>query len=154
MRFKTKVLIPAIALLASLLVSLPIAQSQANANERHSRCNLVSSSRSYQRLPYASKEYNKRLAKYYLYKKYGQCGGQYVCLVKLWDRESGWSVHAHNPSGAHGIPQSLPGNKMAKFGKDWKTNPSVQISWGLHYIKNRYGSPCNALGHSNRFGWY
>ena len=155
MRFKTKVLIPAIALLASLLVSLPIAQNQANANERHNKCVANSASRSYQRVAYATPTYNKRFAQSYMSNKYGWCGQQMACLTTLWNRESGWRVNAHNrSSGAHGIPQSLPGSKMAKFGKDWKTNPQVQIKWGLSYIKSRYKTPCGALSHSNRLGWY
>jgi hypothetical protein len=153
MRFKTKVLVPAIALLASFLVSLPIAQNQANANERQNRC-VASATRSYTRLPYATPAYNKRFALTYMSNKYGWCGQQFACLTTLWNRESGWRVNAHNPSGAHGIPQALPGSKMAKFGKKWRTDPQVQIKWGLNYIKKRYGSPCNALGHSYRFGWY
>ncbi|PJI94069.1 G5 domain-containing protein [Luteimicrobium subarcticum] len=80
---------------------------------------------------------------------------QYTCLVSLWNRESGWRVSAHNASsGAWGIPQALPGNKMSTKGTDWKTNPKTQISWGLGYIKGRYGSPCGALAHSHRSGWY
>ena len=80
---------------------------------------------------------------------------QYSCLVTLWDRESNWRVNAYNKSsGAYGIPQALPGTKMASEGEDWLTNPETQIKWGLGYIKGRYGSPCGALAHSNKFGWY
>ncbi|MCS4483944.1 ubiquitin-like domain-containing protein [Gleimia sp. 6138-11-ORH1] len=80
---------------------------------------------------------------------------QYQCLLVLWERESNWNPNAQNPSsGAYGIPQSLPGNKMASAGADWQTNPVTQITWGLGYIQNRYGTPCGALGHSNRVGWY
>lgn len=80
---------------------------------------------------------------------------QYSCLVKLWDRESNWRVHAYNASsGAYGIPQALPGNKMATAGPDWLTNPETQINWGINYIKGRYGSPCSALSHSDRLNWY
>lgn len=80
---------------------------------------------------------------------------QYSCLVKLWDRESNWRVNAFNrSSGAYGIPQSLPGNKMATAGPDWLTNPETQINWGLNYIDGRYGSPCAALAHSDRLNWY
>jgi hypothetical protein len=155
MRFKTKVLIPAIALLASLLVSLPVAQNQANANERHNRCVVSTASRSYQRLPYAKPAYNKRFAQTYMANKYGWCGNQFPCLVTLWNRESGWRVNAHNrSSGAHGIPQSLPGNKMASAGPDWYNNPQTQIKWGLKYIKARYGTPCSALSSWNHKGWY
>ena len=80
---------------------------------------------------------------------------QYSCLVKLWERESNWRVSARNSSsGAYGIPQSLPGSKMATEGADWMTNPETQIRWGVKYIKGRYGSPCGALAHSDKKGWY
>jgi len=80
---------------------------------------------------------------------------QYSCLVKLWNRESNWRVNAFNrSSGAYGIPQALPGNKMAVAGADWMTNPETQINWGLGYISGRYGNPCTALAHSDRVNWY
>jgi len=80
---------------------------------------------------------------------------QYDCLELLWDRESRWNVSATNPSsGAYGIPQSLPGDKMASAGADWQTNPTTQIEWGLGYIEARYGSPCGAWAHSEDVGWY
>lgn len=80
---------------------------------------------------------------------------QMGCLQSLWNKESGWRTSAHNPySGAHGIPQALPGRKMAAYGSDWATNPVVQIKWGLMYIKGRYGSPCSAWAHSQSYGWY
>ncbi|MGA8114960.1 MAG: transglycosylase SLT domain-containing protein [Actinocatenispora sp.] len=79
---------------------------------------------------------------------------QMTCLSKLWDRESGWNEHASNPSGAYGIPQALPGNKMAAYGSDWQENPATQIKWGLNYIEGRYSSPCDAWAHSENNGWY
>ncbi|MGX9347621.1 MULTISPECIES: aggregation-promoting factor C-terminal-like domain-containing protein [Microbacterium] len=80
---------------------------------------------------------------------------EFACLVALWNRESGWNVSAYNPSsGAYGIPQSLPGSKMASHGADWQTNPATQIAWGLDYIGGRYGTPCGAWGHSESVGWY
>jgi hypothetical protein len=80
---------------------------------------------------------------------------QFPCLEKLWDRESGWNYKAKNSSsGAQGIPQALPGNKMASFGDDWATNPATQIKWGLSYIEGRYDTPCGAWGHSQDTGWY
>ncbi|MEZ3160482.1 lytic transglycosylase domain-containing protein [Microbacterium sp. BWT-B31] len=86
---------------------------------------------------------------------YGWGDDQFGCLVALWDRESGWNVHAHNSSsGAHGIPQALPGSKMGSAGPDWENNATTQISWGLGYIAGRYGSPCGAWGHSESNGWY
>lgn len=80
--------------------------------------------------------------------------GQFSCLDALWTRESGWSVYASNASGAYGIPQALPGAKMASFGADWASNPATQIAWGLSYIDSTYGSPCGAWGHSQANGWY
>ena len=80
---------------------------------------------------------------------------QFGCLSALWNKESGWRVNAHNKgSGAYGIPQALPGSKMASAGADWETNPATQISWGLGYITARYGTPCGAWEKSQRSGWY
>ncbi|MGO3886565.1 MAG: lytic transglycosylase domain-containing protein [Mycetocola sp.] len=85
----------------------------------------------------------------------GWSDSEFSCLVSLWNRESGWNVSAHNASsGAYGIPQSLPGSKMATAGADWATNPATQITWGLGYIQDRYGSPCAAWGSSESRGWY
>lgn len=170
MRNRIKVLTPAVALLISLLISLPTAQSHAEAKTKHKpkpspsptiniskyleNRRIVVASRSASRYGYATPRYNQVFAYTYMLSKYNWGGKQFACLVTLWNRESGWRVNAHNPSGAHGIPQALPGSKMAKFGKKWRTDPQVQIKWGLNYIKKRYGSPCNALGHSYRFGWY
>lgn len=81
--------------------------------------------------------------------------GEYSCLVSLWNRESGWNVYAYNRgSGAYGIPQALPGSKMASAGGDWRSSAATQIRWGLGYISARYGTPCGAWGHSNAVGWY
>ncbi|MEV5821537.1 lytic transglycosylase domain-containing protein [Micromonospora harpali] len=80
---------------------------------------------------------------------------QFPCLDKLWTKESGWNPRAHNSSsGAHGIPQAVPGSKMASVGDDWETNPATQIKWGLGYIKGRYSSPCSAWSQSQSEGWY
>ena len=80
---------------------------------------------------------------------------EYDCLVALWNRESHWNVYAENKtSGAYGIPQALPGDKMATVADDWRTNPATQITWGLGYIEGRYGTPCGAWDHSERKGWY
>ncbi|MFB9621823.1 aggregation-promoting factor C-terminal-like domain-containing protein [Nonomuraea helvata] len=80
---------------------------------------------------------------------------QWGCLERLWTKESGWNERAMNRySGAYGIPQSLPGSKMASAGADWQTNAATQIKWGLGYIKGRYGTPCAAWGHSQSVGWY
>lgn len=80
---------------------------------------------------------------------------QFSCLVRLWNRESGWRVEARNPSsGAYGIPQAYPAERLAAAGPDWRTNAATQISWGLSYIAARHGSPCGAWDHSQRTGWY
>ena len=80
---------------------------------------------------------------------------EYQCLILLWNRESQWNPYAENAySGAYGIPQALPGSKMASAGADWRTNPITQINWGIGYIKGRYGTPCSAWAHSNAVGWY
>jgi len=84
----------------------------------------------------------------------GMGDDQYSCLDYLWTKESGWRVNAYNPSGAYGIPQALPGSKMASAGSDWQTNPATQITWGLGYIDSRYGSPCAAKAHSVLKNWY
>jgi hypothetical protein len=80
---------------------------------------------------------------------------QYNCLVALWNKESGWNVYAHNASsGAYGIPQALPGDKMAAVGADWATNPATQIEWGIIYIINTYDTPCGAWEFSGANGYY
>ena len=86
---------------------------------------------------------------------YGWSEYDYECLVKLWNRESGWNPNAVNKrSGACGVPQSLPCSKMKSEGSDYRTNYKTQVRWGLKYIKARYGSPANAWGHSQQKGWY
>lgn len=78
-------------------------------------------------------------------KAFGWGTDQFAPLVSLWNGESGWRWNALNASsGAYGIPQSLPANKMASAGPDWRTNPATQITWGLNYIHSRYNSPANA----------
>jgi hypothetical protein len=80
---------------------------------------------------------------------------QFDCLVALWNKESHWNVYSNNTrTGAYGIPQALPGSKMASAGADWQTNPATQITWGLGYITGRYGTPCGAWAKSQASGWY
>jgi hypothetical protein len=86
---------------------------------------------------------------------YGWGDGEFSCLNRLWTKESNWRYDAYNAGGgATGIPQSLPGSKMASFGADYLTNPETQIRWGLDYIKRSYGSPCGAWNHSVAVNWY
>jgi hypothetical protein len=86
---------------------------------------------------------------------YGWSSSQFSCLDSLWNQESGWNVYASNPtSGAYGIPQALPGSKMASAGPDWQSDAATQIRWGLGYIQGLYGSPCGAWSHEQADGWY
>ena len=86
---------------------------------------------------------------------FGWSSGQFSCLDPLWEHESRWSVTSANPgSGAFGIPQALPGSRMASAGPDWQTSAATQITWGLRYIRDTYGSPCAAFSHEQATGWY
>jgi hypothetical protein len=86
---------------------------------------------------------------------YGWSADQMQCLVTLWDKESDWTTTATNPSsGAYGIVQSLPAEKMASAGADYLTNYRTQINWGLDYIQERYQSPCGALNFHLSHNWY
>ncbi len=116
------------------------AQRQKEAAEALARVNT----------PAGAKEFAATLAA----EKYGWGSDQFSCLESLWTKESGWDYQAYNPSGATGIPQSLPGSKMATFGDDWQTNAATQIAWGLDYISRGYGTPCSAWGHSQATNWY
>ena len=175
-------MIPAIAVLATYVVSLPVAQSQTSANEapqnvasqdrviraselatykkesnkEKTRSNKKAS-RSKNTSKYSSSKVkaNQAFAKSYMESKYSWGKNQHSCLVNLWNRESGWRHTAANPtSSAYGIPQSLPGKKMASAGADWRTNPETQIKWGLKYIKHRYETPCGAWSAFKQKGWY
>jgi hypothetical protein len=80
---------------------------------------------------------------------------QFWFLNLLWARESGWDRHASNPnSGAYGIPQAVPGSKMASAGRDWKSNAATQILWGMGYIEGRYRTPYRAWRQECLYGWY
>ena len=88
-------------------------------------------------------------------RKFGWKTPQFKYLDWLWSRESSWNIRAENPySGAYGIPQAVPGDKMASAGPSWPTDAATQIRWGMRYIKSRYGSPSGAWRHEVRYGWY
>ena len=79
----------------------------------------------------------------------------YEDLNWIINHESGWRVNATNPgSGAYGLPQSLPGNKMASAGRDWRTNPITQLKWMYSYVKGRYGNASNAKHFWQTHNWY
>jgi hypothetical protein len=87
--------------------------------------------------------------------QFGMSSSEFGCLDNIWSQESGWNVHAANPtSSAYGIPQALPGSKMSSAGPNWEDNAETQIRWGLGYIKGRYGSACAAWSYKQGAGWY
>lgn len=97
----------------------------------------------------------RAIARQLMLNTYGWGDAQFTCLDKILTQESQWSVTATNPSsGAYGIPQALPGTKMASAGADWKTNPATQITWALGYVKERYSTPCQAWSFKQAHGWY
>ena len=86
---------------------------------------------------------------------YGWGDDEFSCLASLWEKESNWNYLAMNPSsGATGIAQALPGDKMATVADDWASSARTQIIWGLEYIAATYGSPCSAWGNSQATNWY
>jgi hypothetical protein len=97
----------------------------------------------------------RQIARQILLNKYGYGADQFSCFNNIIMRESMWDVHATNASsGAYGIPQALPGYKMATVASDWRTNPATQIIWGVQYMDSRYGSPCAAWSFKAAHGWY
>ena len=117
------------------------AQAKADAAAALARVNTPDGARAY--------------AQQFMAQKYGWGSDQFSCLSSLWNKESGWNYKAYNnDGGATGIPQSLPGSKMATFGADWQTNAATQIQWGLDYIDRAYGAPCSAWSHSQAMNWY
>jgi hypothetical protein len=97
----------------------------------------------------------REIARQMMLNKYSWGADQYTCYDNIIMRESKWDASADNPhSTAYGIPQALPGNRMAAFGSDWRTNPATQIAWGLDYVHDRYGTPCEAWSFKRGHGWY
>lgn len=97
----------------------------------------------------------REIARQIMLNKYDWGAEQFACYDKIIMRESRWNPRADNPrSSAYGIPQALPGSRMASFGADWRTNPATQIRWGLDYVDKRYGTPCGAWSFKRSHGWY
>jgi hypothetical protein len=97
----------------------------------------------------------REMARQIMANKYQWGEDQFSCYDNIIMRESRWIVNADNPtSSAYGIPQALPGSRMAAFGADWRTNPATQIRWGLDYVDDRYGTPCQAWSFKSSHGWY
>jgi hypothetical protein len=108
----------------------------------------------------AGKKHHKRLtprqiARSIMHRFRWKINHQFKYLNWLWERESSWNKYATNPySGAYGIPQAVPGSKMASCGRDWRTNAKTQIRWGMRYIKAIYRFPRRAWAHEVSYGWY
>lgn len=97
----------------------------------------------------------KRVAKSIMLIEYAWGADQFLCLNRLWTKESHWNYRARNRvSGAHGIPQALPASRMDDVATDWRTNPVTQIRWGLRYIEARYDIPCRAWAKFKRSNYY
>ncbi len=97
----------------------------------------------------------REIAQQILQNKVGYGADQFSCFDNIIIRESNWDIDATNPSsGAYGIPQALPGSKMATVASDWRTNPATQIIWAVGYMKDRYASPCSAWSFKSANGWY
>lgn len=97
----------------------------------------------------------RTMARQILQNKFGYGSDQFACFDWVITHESNWNPHAQNASsGAYGLPQSLPGSKMASVAPDWRDNPATQIIWGAQYMKSRYGSPCGAQSHWESAGNY
>lgn len=81
-------------------------------------------------------------------------GTQWTDLVSLWNRESGWSASAQNPtSTAYGIAQFLD-TTWPTVGAVKTSDAAAQIAAGLKYIKQRYGSPSAAWANEVAEGSY
>ena len=70
------------------------------------------------------------------------------------DHESGSNPHAVNKkSGACGIPQALPCNKLLKVVGSLD-NVEGQLDWIVNYVANRYGDPVKAQAFHEVHNWY
>ena len=97
----------------------------------------------------------REIARQMMQNWYGWGSDEFACYDRIITQESRWQVNADNPrSSAYGIPQALPGRRMAAYGADWRTNPATQLAWGLNYVKSRYGTPCQAWSFKRAHGWY
>lgn len=116
--------------------------------------------------PTSNQALGKRLASTYGW----DTGAEWDALIALWNRESGWSNTADTRQTgaggdnsasvvfAYGIAQARPYSKMPKAGwppdKGGQSDAGTQITWGLIYIKQQYGSPVMAEAHEQANGWY
>jgi hypothetical protein len=134
-----------VAVLAARNAALERARAESAAKKRKAQQERAAREAERKRVLANAQQDPKSVARLLL-PEFGFSAAQWPCLEQLWIGESDWRWWAENQSsGAYGIPQSLPGNKMASIAPDWRTNPVTQITWGLKYIKSSYGTPCNAL---------
>lgn len=77
------------------------------------------------------------------------------CLDAIISRESRWNPTVWNTSGsgAYGLPQAKPAEKLASAGPDWRTNPITQLRWSVEYAA-KYGSLCGAWAFWVEHGWW
>ncbi|GGI48471.1 murein DD-endopeptidase MepM/ murein hydrolase activator NlpD [Agromyces flavus] len=139
------------ALTAETEVEIQHAKDAAAAHDRAVAARAAADALARANTPEGAKQTARQMAA----AQYGWGADQFQCLEQLWTKESGWNYQATNASsGAFGIVQALPAEKLATAGADWRTNASTQIKWGLDYIARGYGSPCAAWGHSQSMNWY
>jgi len=108
---------------------------------------------------YRTSEYAKWYTREHIKQRYGWGNEQFRCLTWIWGKESAWNFRAKSPSGLYrGIPQL---DKRIIFANRvtlnfYMANPEIQIQLGAKYIKHRegYGTPCKAMRHKERKGWY
>lgn len=124
------------------------AKERARLRARKRRLEALKRRMSHSPSAVQSKQYAKQMN---AARGWGEC---WDSLETMWDHESGWNVHASNPSGAYGIPQALPGSKMSSAGSDWRNNAITQITWGLGYVAARYNNPCQAWDFWQAHHWY
>jgi hypothetical protein len=133
-------------MLEALLLALFGIEPKQFVNPNLERVNVVQVSRERNFVQYAEQKINNPT--------------EFKCFDELMHRESSWRTmkdpqFADNPkSSAYGIPQALPGHKMASAGADWRTNPITQVRWAILYIQERYDTPCKALDFHDKKGWY
>ena len=102
--------------------------------------------------------YNKGEIQSYIHQKiyeYGWTENDYYAIVQIVNRESSFNPYSVNKkSKACGLFQAYPCSKMAKYGKDYRTNYKVQVKFGFEYIKARYQTPTKAWVFWQKNHWY
>lgn len=145
------------ALQSAISASVPQTPEKILPNFTARTAAAIRATRSASLFRWGSPAYAKWYAKSHILSKYKWSGDQFGCLVSLWNRESNWNFQSANHRGhVYGIPQTKLSNVL-EFGINLTTfmkTPEYQVQIGANYIQYRYGSPCKALAHSHRYGWY